>query len=347
MILPLDCSREPIFQDLIDQKTKPLGALGQLETLALQLALIQQTERPVLQNPYLLVFAADHGLTAEGISAYPADVTRQMVLNFGRGGAAINVFCRQNGLQLVVCDVGVNGQFDNAPNLVKLKVRLGTRNSRHEPAMTRDECEAAMDAGRTLVRAVAHRGGNVVGFGEMGIGNTSAASLLMHRFTGHALTDCIGRGTGLDDAGLLHKHQVLTDVAAKHAHLTEPLDMLAAVGGLEIAAITGGMLEAAEQGLIVLVDGFIATSALLVAHALEPNILAYCVFCHESNEAGHRLMLSYLNATPLLRLGLRLGEGTGCALAYPLLQSALAMLQEMSSMDSLSDRVTELQLTFL
>jgi nicotinate-nucleotide--dimethylbenzimidazole phosphoribosyltransferase len=339
-IRPLDRSREAALRHRIDQKTKPLGSLGQLEALALQLSLIQQTDRPALHHPHLLVFAADHGLTAEGISAYPAEVTRQMVLNFGRGGAAINVFCRQHGLQLVVCDVGVNGTFGDAPgesmpDLVKLKVRSGTRNSRHEPAMTRDECEAAMDAGRTLVGAVAQRGGNVVGFGEMGIGNTSAAALLMHRFTNVPLTDCIGRGTGVDDAGLLRKQQILSEIAVRYAHLTDPLDLLSAMGGLEIAAIAGGMLDAAERGMTVLVDGFIATAALLVARAIDPAVLDYCVYCHESGEAGHRLMLSELGANPLLRLGLRLGEGTGCTLAYPLLQSAVAMLNEMSTMDSL------------
>jgi nicotinate-nucleotide--dimethylbenzimidazole phosphoribosyltransferase len=332
-----DRSREADFQQCIDAKTKPVGALGQLETLARQLMLIQQTDAPLLTNPHLLVFAADHGLTAEGISAYPADVTRQMVLNFGRGGAAINAFCRQNGLQLVVCDVGVIGHFDDAPGLVKLKIRPGTANSRHQPAMTADDCDAAMDAGRTLVSAVAQRGGNVVGFGEMGIGNSSAAALLMHRFTSHPLTDCVGRGTGLDDAGLRHKLAVLTDVAARNARLTDPLAILAALGGLEIAAIAGGMLEAAERGMVVLVDGFIATSALLAAHALDANVLNYCVFCHESDEAGHRLMLAWLGGRPLLRLGLRLGEGTGCALAWPLIQSAVAMLGMSTMMELMSD----------
>ncbi len=335
-ILPLDRSRAAEFQQRIDQKTKPLGALGRLESLALHLMLIQQTNQPALHNPHLLVFAADHGLTAEGISAYPAEVTYQMVLNFGRGGAAVNAFARQHGLQLVVCDVGVNGVFDNAAGLVKLKIRPGTRNSLHEPAMTRDECEAALDAGRTLVMGVAHRDGNVVGFGEMGIGNTSAAALLMHRFANQPLAECVGRGTGLDNAGLSHKLQILQAVAARNTHLTDPLDLLSAMGGLEIAAIAGGMLEAAERGMIVLVDGFIATAALLVARAIDPAVVDYCIFCHESDEAGHRLMLASLDAKPLLRLGMRLGEGTGCALAYPLLQSALAMLT-MGTMSELAN----------
>ncbi len=339
-ITPIDHSHQAEFQQYIDQKTKPLRALGQLEDLALQLALIQQTTTPTLTAPHLLVFAADHGLAAEGVSAYPAAVTYQMVLNFLAGGAAVNVFCRQSGLQLVVCDVGVAGSFDqnssgtSMPGFVKYKVAPGTRNMRHEPAMSLHECEAAMDAGRTLVDGVAHRGCNVVGFGEMGIGNTSAAALLMHRLTGLPLTQCVGRGTGLDDAGLNHKLAVLQAVSDRHATAQTSLDLLTTMGGFEIAAIAGGMLRAAENDMVILVDGFITTAALLVAQAIDPAVRDYCVFCHQSDEAGHRLMLETLNATPLLKLSMRLGEGSGCALAYPLLQSAVSMLSEMASFAS-------------
>ncbi len=320
----------------IDNKTKPLGALGQLEDLALQIARIQQTETPVLHNPYLLVFAADHGLAAEGVSAYPASVTYGMVHNFMAGGAAINVFCRQNGLNLLVCDVGVNGTFGTGTDqLVNYKIRPGTRNMRHEPAMTTEECEAAINAGKTLVNGVKYRNCNVAGFGEMGIGNTSSASLLMHRFTGLPLPQCVGRGTGIDNTGLARKLAILQTVADRAPFLTNPLDILADVGGLEIAAITGGMLQARENNMIILVDGFIATAALLAAQAMNPAVLDNCIFCHQSDEAGHRLMLEFLNAKPLLDLGLRLGEGTGCALAYPLVQAAVNMLNEMASMDVL------------
>ena len=329
-------SLETRVRQRIDNKTKPVGALGQLEALALQIALIQQTETPVLQNPYLLVFAADHGLAAEGVSAYPASVTYGMVHNFMAGGAAINVFCRQNNIQLLVCDVGVNGRFDTGTDqLVNYKIRPGTRNMRHEPAMTTEECKAALDAGKTLVNGVRYRNCTVVGFGEMGIGNTSSASLLMHRFTGLPLAQCVGRGTGMDDAGLARKLAVLQDVASRAPTLTDPLDILADVGGLEIAAIVGGIRQAHENGMIILIDGFIATAGLLVAQAMNPAVLDNCVFCHQSDEAGHRLMLTFLNANPLLNLGLRLGEGSGCALAYPLVQAAVTMLNEMASMDVL------------
>ncbi len=336
MLTPLpDPALQTRLQTLIDQKTKPLGALGQLENLALRVGLIQQTETPALTNPHILVFAADHGLAADGVSAYPPEVTYQMVLNFLGGGAAINVFCRQHDLQLVVCDVGVLGTFDEAlPQLVKLKVRPGTRNMRHEPAMTPPEVAAAMNAGEVLVDGAHHRGGNVVGFGEMGIGNTSSAALLMHRLLSIPLAACVGRGTGLTDAQLAHKLSILTEIAARYQHLTDPLAILGAMGGLEIAAIAGGMLRAAHYRMVILVDGFIATAALLVAQSLDPAVVGYCVFTHQSHEQGHRLMLEHLGVQPLLRLGLRLGEGTGCALAYPLVVAAVNMLNEMASFAS-------------
>jgi len=327
-----DRALEAVVQRHLDQKTKPPGSLGRLEELALRVALIQQTERPELRNPHLLLFAGDHGLAAEGVSAYPSAVTYQMVQNFIRGGAAANVFCRQNDLTLLVCDVGVIGTFaENTETFVKFKIRPGTRNMRFEPAMTRDECEAALDAGRTLVNGVAYRGCNVVGFGEMGIGNTSSASLLMHRLTGIALEDCVGRGTGLTDAQVAHKLSVLEEVSQRHADCTTPMAVLEAMGGYELAAIVGGILQAAENGMVILIDGFITSAALLVAWSLEPAVLDYCIFTHCSAEQGHHRLLAHLGVQPLLDLGLRLGEGTGCALAYPLLASAVAMLREMAT----------------
>lgn len=331
----LDRSLETRLRHIIDHKTKPISALGQLEALALQIGLIQQTESPMLTNPHVLVFAGDHGVAADGVSAYPAEVTYQMVLNFIQGGAAINVFTRQNGLRLVVCDVGVRGTFEsNTSSFVKFKVQPGTHNMRHQLAMSPDDTEAAMDAGRLLVDGVHHRNCNVVGFGEMGIGNTSSAALLMHRLLNVPVEQCVGRGTGLTDQQLAHKLAILTEVSERYADLTDPMALLSAMGGFEIAAIVGGMLRAGENGMVILVDGFISTAALLVARALDPAVIDYCVYTHQSDEAGHRLMLERLNASPLLNLGLRLGEGTGCALAYPLVQAAVAMLNEMASFDS-------------
>ena len=324
------------IQHAIDFKTKPLGALGQLETLARQVALVQQTLRPELRRPHILVFAADHGITAEGVSPFPAEVTQQMVRNFAAGGAAINVFCRVANIDLQVIDAGTLGSFADLPAVIDRKIAPGTRNFRHEPAMSAAECAAALQAGAAQVDAVAATSCNVVGFGEMGIGNTSAAAVLLHQLTGRPLAECVGRGTGLDDAGLAHKLAVLTAAVAAHPTITgaDPLAVLATFGGFELAQMCGAALRAAELKMVVLVDGFIASAAVLVACRLAPAVRAYCVFCHESAEAGHRHLLTELDATPLLGLGLRLGEGTGCALAYPLVQAAVAFLCDMASFES-------------
>jgi nicotinate-nucleotide--dimethylbenzimidazole phosphoribosyltransferase len=327
-----ELSRE--LQHKIDNKTKPPGALGKLEQLALQIGCIQNTVTPSLNRPVILVFAADHGITAEGVSPFPQEVTRQMVLNFLNGGAAINVFAHQHGIDLQIIDTGVNHDFGPLPQLIDAKIAPGTCNFLHEPAMSQDQCLQAMRNGARLVREAAAEGSNVIGFGEMGIGNTSAAAMLMSRLCGLAVRDCVGRGTGLDDKGLLHKQEVLEAAAAQHAEVEAPLDVLATFGGFEIATMCGAMLEAARQGMVLLIDGFIVSSALLVAARLEPNILDYCVFTHRSNETGHTRLLEQLYAKPLLDLDMRLGEGTGAAVAYPLLVSALAFLAEMASFES-------------
>lgn len=315
----------------INNKTKPIGSLGMLELLALQLGLIQQSCDVRLANPSILVFAADHGVVAEGVSAFPQSVTWQMVENFLAGGAAINVFARQHGCALQVVDAGVNHDFGARDGLIDRKVAMGTQNFAHGPAMTEAECQRALGHGIALVDAL---DGNVVGFGEMGIGNTTAAAALMHKMTGIAVADCVGAGTGLAADGIARKRTVIEAAVARHADVREPLDVLATFGGFEIAMITGAMLRAAERRMVILVDGFIVTSALLVAARLQPAVLDYCVFSHCSNERGHQRMLDHLNASPLLNLGLRLGEGTGCALALPLLASAAAFLREMATFDS-------------
>lgn len=334
-ITPPDAALSAAIQHKIDTKTKPMGALGQLETLARQVALVQQTLTPELRRPHLLVFAADHGIAQAGVSQYPSEVTHQMVRNFAGGGAAINVFCRQNGLGLTIVDAGVRGSFADLPAVRDEKIAEGTSNYAHEPAMTAAQCVDALQRGARLVDELQAAGCNVLGVGEMGIGNTSSAAVLMHRLTGRPLAECVGRGTGLDAAGLARKLDTLTRAVAAHPGVgTAPLDVLATFGGFEIAQMCGALLRAAEHGMLLLIDGFIATAALLVATRLAPAVLPYCVFCHESDEQGHRLLLAELGGQPLLRLGLRLGEGTGAALAYPLVQAAVGFLTEMASFES-------------
>src|SRR6266478_2506404 len=309
-IVAVDRALAPALQDKIDQKTKPLGALGRIEQLALHLGLIQRSLTPRLHRPHVLVCAGDHG-------------------------AAINVLARQAGMELVVADAGVNHEFGPRDGLLDAKVAPGTANYLDGAAMSAQQCAAAMRRGAAAARELAAGGCNILGLGEMGIGNTAAASLLTHCLTGLPLNACIGRGTGLDDAGLVRKRDLLAKALARWEDRSdEPLQILARFGGFEIAMLTGAMLAAAETGMILLIDGFIVTSALLVAHRLQPAIRDYCVFAHCSEEAGHRGQLDHLNAEPLLDLGLRLGEGTGAALAYPLLRAACAFLDEMASFES-------------
>ncbi len=317
------------LQQIIDDKTKPLGALGRLESLGLQIGMIQGTTTPQIEQPQIRVFAADHGLTKHGTSAYPSAVTAQMVYNFLQGGAAINVLARQHNIELKVVDAGVATDFEQHSKLItQYKVRHGSRDALIEPAMTEAECLVALNNGMKVVENLA---GNLLIVGEMGIGNTSAASLLLARLGNVAIADCIGRGTGLDDAGLQHKTHVLTQVLERHQTAQSPLDVLAALGGLEIAMMAGALIQAASERRILLIDGFIASSALLAAERLVPGVAQYAIFAHYSAEPGHVHLLKLLNAEPLLDMGMRLGEGSGAALAYPLLQSACAIINEMAS----------------
>ncbi|WP_420155678.1 nicotinate-nucleotide--dimethylbenzimidazole phosphoribosyltransferase [Siphonobacter sp.] len=322
---------EETLRRKIDLKTKPLGALGQLETLALRIGLIQQTETPALNNPTILVFAADHGIAAEGVSAYPAEVTYQMVLNFLGGGAAINVFCRENGLDLRVVDAGVNADFPEHSSLIAAKAGYGTASFLHGPALTVKQLEFCLAKGAELVQGLQQTGCNVVGFGEMGIGNTSSASMLMSVCTGIPLDQCVGKGTGLTTDQLSRKQSVLQQALALHGSPTDPYKILQTYGGFEIAQMVGAMLTARSLHMVLLVDGFISTAAVLVASRMQPEVLENVIFCHHSAEQGHGLLLDFLKAEPLLRMNLRLGEGTGCALAYPLLKNAVAFLNQMST----------------
>ena len=319
------------LQHTLDGKTKPLGSLGRLEALALQLGLILGTDQPHLVQPQMLVCAAAHGLVARGVSAYPSDVTWQMVENFLAGGAAVSVLARQHGLALTVVDCGVRHDFAPRTGLVVRKVAPGTADASAGPAMTAAQCQQAIANGQDVLHSLP---GNGVLLGEMGIGNTSAASMLLARLTGHPIADCTGAGPGLDPAAVQRKVTVLGEVLALHPHATAPLDALAAFGGFEIATLVGMVLQAASERRVIVVDGFITTAAVLVAHALQPLVLQRCVFAHRSGEQGHSLMLAHLGAQPLLDLGLRLGEGSGAALAWPLLESACRVLREMASFAS-------------
>jgi len=334
IIPPLATELEPELRARIDAKTKPLGSLGRLEELALQLGLIQGTTAPELRSGTVLVFAGDHGLTAEGVSAFPSAVTGQMVHNFLAGGAAINVFARQHGLALKVIDAGVAGELPVHPSLVAAKVRAGTRNALHEAALTADEVEQCLRCGSEIVHALADAGTNAVLFGEMGIGNTSAASLLMSALLDLPVGDCTGRGAGHDDAGLARKSATLAAVRARHVGVSGAREALAAFGGCEITMMTGAMLAAAERRVVIVNDGFIVSAALLCAAHIEPRVLDYAVCAHGSAEQAHGRLLAALGMRPLLELGLRLGEGTGAALAWPLLVSACGFLCEMATFES-------------
>lgn len=319
------------LQHRLDNKTKPLGSLGQIERLALRMGLILGSEVPELLAPQLVVCAADHGLAARGVSAYPSDVTWQMVENFLAGGAAVSVLARQHGLGLTVVDCGVRHDFAPRPGLLIRKIAPGTADALDGPAMSTAQCHQALAQGAALVQDLP---GNALLLGEMGIGNTSAAALLMSRLAGLSIVDCTGAGTGLDAQAVQRKIGILKDVLARHADAQEPLAALAALGGFEIATLVGAVLQAALERRVIVVDGFIASAAVLVASKLQPAVLQRCVFAHRSGERGHALMLAHLKAEPLLDLGLRLGEGSGAALAWPLLQSACAILREMASFES-------------
>lgn len=337
----VDAANTLALQTKLNNKTKPLGSLGRIEDLALQIGQILGTEHPTLEQPQMVVFAGDHGLTARGVSAFPSDVTWQMVENFLAGGAAVSVLARQNGIALTVVDCGVKHDFlaglpagTQRPGLQVRKAQgaeQGTADSSAQAAMTVAQRDEALQHGIELVKGLP---GNALLLGEMGIGNTSAASLLLSRLAGLDIAVCTGAGTGLDAHAVLRKTEVLREVLARHADAKAPLEALAAFGGFEIATMVGAVLQAAHERRVIVVDGFIATSAVLVAHALQPLVLQRCVFAHRSGERGHEFMLQYLGVQALLDLGLRLGEGSGAALAWPLLQASCAILRDMASFAS-------------
>ncbi len=322
------------LQHKIDQKTKPTGSLGVLEVLAKQIGMVFHTLEPKITKPNLVVFAADHGIANHGVSAYSQDVTRQMVSNFLIGGAAINVFCKQNKIQLAIVDAGVNYDFPMNTDLISAKIGKGTRSFLQGPAMSKTEVELCFMKGSEIVATIAKTGSNCIGFGEMGIGNTATASVLMSIILELPIEDCVGKGTGVNDEQLIQKINILKKCIANYNGSDDLESKLAYFGGFEIMQMVGGMLQAKEANMLILVDGFICSVAFLIAFKKNPSITENAIFCHSSAEQGHQKILDYLRVRSLLQLDLRLGEATGCAIAFPIIESAVAFLNDMASFES-------------
>ena len=322
------------IQQKIDNLNKPKGALGRLEELAMQVCLIQQTLTPALKHPCHLLLGGDHGIEREGVSVSPREVTWQQMINFTHGGGGCNMFCRQHGFDLRIVDVGVDYDLSGVAGIVNRKIARGTQNFLHEPAMTEAQYNEALNVGAQLVDDCVAEGCNVICIGEMGIGNTSPSSIWMHLYGNIPLEDCIGAGSGLNSAGVQHKYKVLRQAVDNYLALPAPQPSpLRYFGGFEMITAIGAMLRAAEQHLVILVDGFIMTACALGAVQLNAGVKKNMIFTHCGDESGHRRMLELLDAKPLLNLGLRLGEGTGALCAYPLIDSAVRMMNEMNNFD--------------
>ncbi|MCM1076333.1 MAG: nicotinate-nucleotide--dimethylbenzimidazole phosphoribosyltransferase [Bacteroides sp.] len=323
--------REDIVKK-IDNLTKPKGSLGMLEETALKVCLIQQTLTPELREPHNVLFAADHGVIEEGVSVSPKEVTWQQLGHFAKGGAGINFLCDQHGFKLVLVDAGVDYDIPAGHGIIDKKIRKSTRNFRHEAAMTPEEFELCLQRGAEVIDEIRQTSRcNIVSFGEMGSGNTSSSSVWMHLFTGIPLEKCIGAGAGLDNAGIRHKYDVLSQSVAAYTGDGSVESEMAWFGGYEMVMAVGAMLRAAECGMIIIVDGFIMTSCILAASRLYPAVLDYAIFGHQGDESGHRLMLEALGVRALLHLDLRLGEGSGAVCAYPIIESAVRMINQMDS----------------
>lgn len=317
--------------DKINNLTKPKGSLGVLEELAMQIGLIQQNLFPTLSHPHNILFAADHGIADEGISKSPKEITWQQLSNFLHGGAGVNFLCRQHGFQLVLVDAGVDYDLPYEKGIINCSVGRGTHNFLKGPAMSMEEMDICLERGAQMVDQVHADGCNVVSFGEMGIGNTSPSSIWMHYFTGIPLEQCVGAGSGLDSEGIRHKYNVLKQSIDNYKGDGSVRNLFAWFGGYEMVMAIGGMLRAAELKMIILVDGFIMTNCILAASKLYPEVIPYAIFGHQGDESGHKLVLQAMNAHPLLNLGLRLGEGTGAICAYPIVVSAVNMINEMDN----------------
>ena len=326
------------IQAKIDNLNKPKGSLGRLESLAAQICLIQQTLEPRLEHPCHLLFGADHGIERQGVSVSPREITWQQMLNFAAGGGGVNMFCRQHGFKLFLVDVGVDYDLSSCNAIINRKIAPGTQDFLYGPAMSHDEYERALAVGAEMVDACRAEGCNVVCIGEMGIGNTSPSSIWMSLLGGVPLSECVGAGAGLNDAGIRHKLDVLIRAVDKFKATAQgdggAEEVVRYFGGFEMTAAIGAMLRAAELHIIILVDGFIMTACALAATRLCPEALSYMIFGHAGDESGHRRLLDLLGAEPLLSLGLRLGEGTGALCAYPIVESSVRMINEMNNFDN-------------
>ena len=336
-IQPVNREMQAAIQQKIDNLNKPKGSLGRLEELALQVCLIQQTLEPSTAHPCHLLLGGDHGIEREGVSVSPREVTWQQMINFTRGGGGVNMFCRQHGFKLRIVDVGVDYDLSNVSGIINRKIARGTKNFLYEPAMSEEEFDRAIAVGVDLVDACIAEGCRVLSIGEMGIANTSPSSIWMHLFGNIPLEECIGAGAGLDTPGIRHKYEVLSQAVEHYHHWSENQSQVAPLryfGGYEMIAAIGAMLRAAEQHLIILVDGFIMTACAIAAVQLYPAAQDYMVFTHCGDESGHKKMLDIVQAKPLLHLGLRLGEGTGALCAFPIIDSAVRMMNEMNNFDN-------------
>ena len=338
-----DESLRAAIRDKIDNLNKPKGSLGRLETLAEQICMIQQTPCPALRHPCHLLFGGDHGIEREGVSVSPREVTWQQMINFTRGGGGVNMFCRQHGFTLYIIDMGVDHDLSDHPAIIDRKIGFGTDNFLHGPAMSREQLNRAIETGCEMVDRCHSDGCNIVCMGEMGIGNTSPSSIWMHLFGNIPLDECIGAGAGLNAPGMQHKREVLRQAVENfHRYLAEKgipetemeKEAIPYFAGFEMAGAIGAMLRAAELGMTVMVDGFIMSACMLAASRLVPEVLSYAVFCHCGDESGHQRMLSLMDAQPLLHLGMRLGEGTGALCAYPIIDSAVRMVNEMNNFEN-------------
>ncbi len=336
-IHPIDKTLQTAIQTKIDNLNKPKGSLGRLEELAMQVCLIQHTLEPSLAHPCHLLLGGDHGIEREGVSVSPREVTWQQMINFTHGGGGVNMFCRQHGFKLRIVDVGVDYDLSKVDGIIDRKIARGTKNFLHEPAMSEAEFDQAIQIGSDLVDDCISEGCKVLCIGEMGIANTSPSSIWMHLFTNIPLKDCIGAGAGLDNDGIRHKYDILSKALNNYSLFTIHYSLALALryfGGFEMIAAIGAMLRAAEQHLIILIDGFIMSACAMSAIRLYPAAQDYMVFTHCGDESGHKAMLDAIGAKPLLHLGLRLGEGTGALCAFPIIDSAVRMMNEMNNFDN-------------